>query len=402
MSETDSSAVVSTTGKRDHNEDSFAADSSLGLYAVADGVGGHSGGEVASAIAIATVREVIAKWRTDPDGVTPTAAAAHALEQANAAVYAAAQKDPKKGGMATTLTLMLVDEHLGHMAHVGDSRLYLIRDGEVHQLSTDQTLAAELVRGGVIPREQVESHPHSHVLTRSCGTQPEVAIETLQFELHPDDVYLLSSDGLNPVMTEAEQVVDLLGPGRSLAEGVAELVERSKALGSSDNITAVVWRCSPEVPPASANTLAALRTIPLFERLPTADLLRVASLMQRRSFEPGDVVLTKGEVTSKLVVVTGGQLRWELEPGRFALLKRGEGMGQTSLMRARRAPGQLSAEEAADVLILGGDEFRRLLRRRERLGVMLLSALAEELSEWLDPDSDVGVARPPHGTLVAF
>jgi serine/threonine protein phosphatase PrpC len=394
------SAGMSDRNLRDNNEDAFVIDESLGLYVVADGVGGHQAGEVASTMTVTRVREAVAaaKARTP---VPPAAGVlSSAIETACREVYERAKSGPQHAGMGTTCTALLLEGDVAVMAHVGDSRLYLLRDAELSQISTDHTLAAELYRGGVISREKVDSHPHSHVLTRSIGSQSSVLVETLQLDLRPGDTYLLCSDGLAPALGRSD-LPEIIERAGSLSEAVGQLIGFAKEDGASDNITAVLVRCHSETAPASSS-VAALRSVPLLARLTTADLHRVAAEMTTIHPTAGTVLATRGEPTAGLFVVVDGTLRWALTAEDYALLERGAGIGQTTLLRGRRSPGQLTAETDAKVLQLSTSAFRHLVRRRPRLGNALLEGLADELSEWIDPDSDRGIPRPPAGLLVEF
>jgi serine/threonine protein phosphatase PrpC len=401
-------AGLSDRGLRDNNEDAFLVDDALGLYIVADGVGGHQAGEVASATTVKVVRREIEAWRASDSGASASAALAHAIEAACAEVYRMAATDARHAGMGSTCTALLVersfssgDTGLAAMGHVGDSRLYLLRDAELEQISTDHTLASELYRGGAIPRERVDGHPQSRVLTRSIGLQPSVLVESLQLELHPGDILLLSSDGLDPAMTRGAAIVDALERDGPLEPILADLVAWAKEDGSRDNITAVMLRCLGEPIPA-ARTLQALRGVPLLARLPSAELHRVAAAADAGLHAPGDVLIERGGLHGALLVVVDGQLRWELSPGQHAILSRGDGIGETTLVRERKSPGRLTAETKARVLRLSTAALRRLVRQRPRLGVALLEGLADELSGWIDPDSPHGTARPPHGLVVDF
>ncbi|MCA9704917.1 MAG: protein phosphatase 2C domain-containing protein [Myxococcales bacterium] len=398
------SAAVSDCGRRQDNQDSFLMEDDLGLYVVADGVGGHQAGDVASSMATTVVRDIVAHWRNDQNGLKEKAWAVmhRAVESACATIHRAATQKPDLAGMSTTLTAVLIDGDQAVMGHVGDSRLYLLREGAIEQISTDHTLAAELYRGGVIAREHVDRHPHSHVLTRNVGTQPSVMVETLLLEVHPGDLLLLCSDGLNPALHPPDAAIELLESPSDLAGALGQLVERAKAAGSRDNITAVAWRRDGGDSSLTRPIVDALRSVPIFTHLGLAALARVASEMTPRSYDTGEVVLHQGDRNAALYVVLEGRLRWELPSGHFAYLERGSGIGSTTLVAARRSPATLTAEQPTRVLVLGSEVFRGLCRLRPRLGTQLLTALADELSDWIDPDTDRGVARPPHGLLVEY
>jgi PPM family protein phosphatase len=398
------SAAVSDRGGRSDNQDAFLVEDELGVYAVADGVGGHQAGDVAAATAVNVLRDIIALWRHDGTGLREKAWSVlhRAIESACATIHRNAIESSNLAGMSTTLTAVLIDGDRAVMGHVGDSRLYLLRDGTLEQISSDHTLAAELYRGGVIAREQVERHPHAHVLTRNLGTQPSVKIEMLLLEVHPGDLLLLCSDGLNPALYPPERVVDLLESTPDLAGALGQLAERAKAAGSRDNITAVAWRLEGSGDGLTRPVVEVLRAVPLLAHLPLADLARVAAEMTPRSYDAGHTVLHHGERNGALHVVLEGRLRWELPTGHYAHLERGAGIGTTTLVAARKSPGKLVSESKSRVLVLRSEAFRDLCKLRPRLGVQLLTELSDELSDWIDPDTDRGVARPPHGLLVEY
>ncbi len=350
------------------------------------------------------VRDVVATWRRDDPGRKEKAWSVihRAMESACDTIYQEARQKPSLAGMSTTLTAVLIDGDEAVMGHVGDSRLFLLREGTLEQISTDHTLAAELYRGGVIAREKIETHPHSHVLTRNVGSQASVMIETLRLEVRSGDLLLLCSDGLNPALQPPEHVVDELDSSSDLAAALSRLAERAKAAGSRDNITAVVWRRDGGDRSLSRPVVDALRSAPLLSALSLADLTHVASEMTVASYEAGQTVVQQGERNGALHVVVDGRLRWQLPSGHYALLGPGDGIGTTTLVAARRCPATLSAEEPSRVLVLATEDFRNLCQLRPRLGTHLLTALADELSDWIDPDTDRGVARPPEGLLVEY
>lgn len=397
------SAAVSETGKRDGNQDAFFADDTLGLYIVADGVGGRQAGEVASAIAIKTISEQVAQWKITPEANRehPSTFVSRVIQSACATIHREAEQKRELAGMSTTVTMVLMQDDTAVMGHVGDSRMYFLRDGTLEQISTDHSLAAELYRGGVITREGVEKHPHSRVLTRNCGGQPSVLVDTLQLQVRPGDVVLLCSDGLNHGLRQPTWVVEVLD-GDDLEHALRVLVDKASAEGSRDNITAVAWRRSNDPPSLASPVIDALRSVPIFSELGLADLARVAAVMTPRNYSKDQVVLHRDEPAAGLHVVLGGRLSWRLDETHFAFLERGAGIGTTTLVAARRCPAELRADTQASVFVLSCEAFRQLIRARPRLGNQLLIALADELSDWIDPDTNRGVAMPPRGLLVEF
>ncbi len=227
---------------RVHNEDSFAlVPIPTGvLLAVADGVSGSQAGEVASAIATRTFREALTPYQREvPDPSLLRAA----LETANERILEARQEDARHAGMGTTMTCAWLSESRLAYAHVGDSRLYLMREGEFTCVTHDHSVAQELVRQGSIPPADAERHPQRHVLTRYLGFEP-FACDEGSLDLLPGDIVLLCTDGLVSALAEQEVA-------RELKDGFAgvalRLVEAANRAGGPDNITVVAARTAVTV-----------------------------------------------------------------------------------------------------------------------------------------------------------
>ncbi len=228
------SALTDTGRRRPHNEDTFVCDPPL--FAVADGVGGAQAGEIASRLAAATLEE----RRPDAQGEETLA---ELLRQANDRIYRQALDDPAAAGMGTVVTALLVDEAGGAVAigHVGDSRAYRLRDGQLEQLTPDHSLVGELVRAGRLSAEEAEQHPHRSVITRAVGTEPSVDVDTFTLTVAPGDLYLICSDGLTDIVRD-EQIAELIVAADNDPDTAAEaLVAAANRAGGIDNITVVLF-----------------------------------------------------------------------------------------------------------------------------------------------------------------
>jgi PPM family protein phosphatase len=213
---------------REGNEDSYLVIAPL--YAVADGMGGHRGGEVASNLALETVEELF----TQGSGTL-----AEQVEQANRAVFERSQQDRSVSGMGTTLTAALIDGGRVHLAHVGDSRAYLFRGGELSLLTEDHTLVHKMVIEGEITEEEAETHPHRSILTRALGVDAAVQVDESDVDVAGGDRILLCSDGLTGMVSD-EQIREILGRNPDPQPAVDELVKEANRAGGIDNITAVI------------------------------------------------------------------------------------------------------------------------------------------------------------------
>jgi protein phosphatase len=226
--------------KRDRNEDAFLINDELMLYVVADGMGGHAGGQHASALAVNTVEELVDDL--EPDGDDPVEAVRvsldRAVRQAGARIHAFAQTHPEFHGMGTTIVLVLVQDQNAYVAHVGDSRVYLLRDGAIEQVTDDHSLVAQSIREGLLTEDQARSHRMRNVITRALGFNEDVQVDIQVRALRRGDRYLLCSDGLSGKL-EADEMAELLAR-HDTPEAIRQLVGLACARGGDDNITAVV------------------------------------------------------------------------------------------------------------------------------------------------------------------
>lgn len=265
------SAGLSDVGRRRvTNEDSYFLDDRIGLYAVADGMGGHAAGEVASQEAIDTVRGMVRQGeallrQVEAGDRSPEALwrvgrlLESAVQAATYMVFGIAQNDPEQAGMGTTLSALLLCGPLGVVAQVGDSRVYLVRDDQVAQLTEDHTLIAWQLKQGIISQNEAALSPHKNVITRAIGSREYVQVDTQFFQVEPGDTFLLCSDGLHGYIHD-EEIADIIALGPEAA--VNEFVNTANLRGGRDNITTIVV----QVESADGSRPAELASIPPFAR----------------------------------------------------------------------------------------------------------------------------------------
>ena len=230
--------------KRRRNEDAWVCHPPL--FAVADGMGGARGGEIASRVAATALGESV-----DGSGEARVVAL---IQQANRQVYDRAREDSDAAGMGTTITVALVEDDRVSFGHVGDSRAYLIRDRSVDQLTEDHSLVAELVRTGRLSPEEAESHPQRSVITRALGTDPDVDVDSFSVEAKPGDVFLICSDGLT-AMVDDDTILDVVEGDRADLDAAAkELIAAANRNGGEDNITVVFFEVVEEGAQAPSET----------------------------------------------------------------------------------------------------------------------------------------------------
>lgn len=225
---------------REQNEDSFGADSPPGLFIVADGMGGHAAGEVASRLAVRCATEGVAMLPTSSPVDVARERLRLAIADANQVILIEGQSRPERSGMGTTTTaLLLSSEGWWLVAHVGDSRAYLVRDGDAEQITEDHTYVQELVNQGRLSDEEARVHPRSSLLTRALGTNPNVQVDIYEGNARVGDRFVLASDGLMSMLPETH-IRDLITEAGTPDELVARLIEEANAAGGYDNVTAIV------------------------------------------------------------------------------------------------------------------------------------------------------------------
>ena len=235
--------------KRKHNEDAFASDVNEGLFIVADGMGGHAAGEVASKITVETIGEFIAATRQKEEATWPfkynheldfnSNRLAVAIEKANERVMAAVAAQPWLKGMGTTVVAGLLNEKILSLAHVGDSRAYLLRDGQLSRLTDDHSWVHEQVTAGILTEEEAKTHPLKNVVTRALGGGPSVSPDLQELVFSPGDRYLFCSDGLTTMVGD-EEILDTAAAVEDPQALCQKLVDMANEKGGVDNITVVV------------------------------------------------------------------------------------------------------------------------------------------------------------------
>jgi serine/threonine protein phosphatase PrpC len=389
--------------KRGHNEDYVLLAPELGLYMVCDGMGGHAAGEVASELAARTVKKYIEDKRAIIEAYDESAPARdqilrlveEAVQLASREVFALATSEQGKAGMGTTLTMMLCLETVGVMGHVGDTRLYMRRQGRLHQLSEDHTYVNEMVRRGMATVDELKKGPYANVITRAVGIQANVRVDTLLFDILAGDTFLLCSDGLSKHVEGPEELTRMLDNDH--VESIPQqLVDIANARGGTDNVSAILLRMEGEagddVGDRNRTTeinlkLDTLKDIALFRHLDMGELCKVLNVVRAQQCEKGEVVLREGEpgdslyaiLEGKFVVTRGGQpITW---------LQAGTHFGEMALFNNRPRSATIEALERSRVLVMERARFNELVRKEPQLGVKLLWAFSQVLSLRLDETS---------------
>jgi serine/threonine protein phosphatase PrpC/CRP-like cAMP-binding protein len=380
---------------RDHNEDNFLVDKKLNLFIVADGMGGHAAGEVASSVAVREVRRVLAERRDVVEGFVNEESAVgrqqllrlieDAVQTACGRVFELAQENAERRGMGTTLSLLLVAGRRGFIGHVGDSRIYLARTGQVHQLTEDHSLINELIKRGRLKPGDAFDSPYKNAVTRAVGVYESVEVDTFDFDVLPGDNFLLCSDGLSCYIDDELTLAYLA------AENVKEIPDRFIRLanesGGKDNITAVVVRAVAAAEEESKRRvtevrykLDTLRAIPLFKYLGYKGLVKVMNITDSRRVKAGEVVFEEGARDDAFFVVLEGKVR--ITTGGVTLAELGSGSHFGEMAMVDKAPRSATATvvDDAKLLVIQRQQFYELMRRDPVMSVKLMWSFIQVLN----------------------
>lgn len=395
-------AATDVGRQRDHNEDNYLVDPVLHLFVVADGMGGHAAGEVASQIAVhsvcRTIREnadVIERHQDHPDDAGSRqeilAVLEHAVQNASSEIYNLAHEDADKRGMGTTCSALLLVGDRGFIAHVGDSRIYLLRQGQVHQLTEDHSLLNELVRRGKIKREEIESSPYAkykNAVTRAVGAYETVETDAMDFEVLPGDNFVLCSDGMHSYLKDGD-LQEILG-ANDPSEAPKTLIALANAGGGHDNITVVLVRLETTDPVQYAarasellNKVEVLKGMPLFRHLSYKEIMRLLNITTVREFKAGERIIKEQQPGEELFVILGGRVRLHKDGAFLTELTRGAHFGEMALVDRSPRSASATAEEATRVLILRRRDFYEIIRKEAPLAVKLLWSFVQVLTDRL-------------------
>jgi serine/threonine protein phosphatase PrpC len=245
-------ALTDVGRKRKGNEDSLFVNAEQRLFVVADGMGGHAAGEVASKIAVDSINEFVCLTGGDqeitwPFGLDDSISydgnrLKTSIRYANRKVLDATKEKTEYEGMATTVAAVLVDGDMANLAHVGDSRVYMVRDGSLTLLTSDHSWVNEQIQSGIISAEQARSHPLRNVVTRALGGKPDLAVDIQVQKMEPGDVLLLCSDGLTTMIPDEDIVEVVVEAGGDIEKAAKALVAEANSRGGEDNITVLLLK----------------------------------------------------------------------------------------------------------------------------------------------------------------
>jgi serine/threonine protein phosphatase PrpC/CRP-like cAMP-binding protein len=385
---------------RTTNEDSHLVDAALGLFMVCDGMGGHAAGEIASQKACETVQAELTRARARLEAVArgeqPIDVASGLLRDAvmtaSATIYELGARDKTKRGMGTTCCSLLVLGSKAVMAHVGDSRLYLLRQGQLYQMSDDHSFLAEAIKHGVLTEAQAAESTHRNMVTRAVGPQASVQVDLLVFDVLPSDTLLLCSDGLHQYTPNALELVQLLGAGAVQATA-NKLVQLANERGGVDNITAVLLHAEAEHDSSQVDSqrasevhaqFDAMRSIELFRDMTLPELARILHVAQTVDVPAGQLLVREGDTTESLYVIVDGAVRVQRDGQTVADLASGCHFGEMALLSQRPRTATVIARVPSRLLVLERSAFFGLVQQEPTIASKFLWKLAQTLSLRLD------------------
>jgi PPM family protein phosphatase len=377
--------------KRKHNEDSLLAAEEFGVFVVADGVGGRKAGELASAITVNTfqsyapqIKAMVDAFATNANRDTRNAVLQLLDQAANAAsrrVYEAATATGRQG-MTTTLVAAVIGGGAAFVVHVGDSRAWLVRDGELRQLTEDHSMVNEMIRTGAMSREDAAASRYRNVITRAVGLYPNVRTDTLHIELMDGDRIVLGSDGLSD-MVEPQHMLDLIVQP-NLTQAVDALLQAALDGGGRDNVTVIAIEPEAVLEAEAVSARAkAMESLFLFEDLPFHARLRVGRIVNELFVTPGQVIVRQGDLGDTLYVVVQGQVSVVIEDREVAVLSQGEHFGELALVDTDPRSATILAKGFGHLLTIERDALREYCMMEPGLGNLVLWKLIATLGRRL-------------------
>ncbi|MFT7625914.1 MAG: serine/threonine protein phosphatase PrpC/CRP-like cAMP-binding protein, partial [Myxococcota bacterium] len=424
---------------RENNEDNFLVDRKMRLYVVADGMGGHAAGAVASATAVNVVREILVAQkplmasyeadRSQEQRKQILKVMGSACRQACHRIHQRGLRNPSERGMGTTLSVLMLLADRAFIAHVGDSRVYLLRDGAVHQLTDDHSLLADMVKHGRIRSANEVDPRFRNAVTRAVGVHETVEVDTLDLHVLPGDRFLLCSDGLTGY-ADGPLLEQMMSKHKDEDELCDALILHANQAGGVDNITAVVAtvRDAPLAEPEKVRlVLRALRGLTLFRYLSYAELLRIMNIAEERHVKKDETVFAKGDTGLDAYVILSGQIQVQTSNVVVAVLDPGRHFGEMGLVDEKPRMADAFATEDSWLQVIPRSAFYDMMRKNPQLAVKLLWSFIKAMTarlrlttneltltkqlfhavspedfgrmpqEWLAPD-DMGT-RPPRGDV---
>lgn len=388
-------ATTHTGLARDHNEDNFLVDRDLSLFMVCDGMGGHAAGEVASALSVRVIHQMLQEhqWVLDDYTQDMTSEAARqavlellhqAISEANRQVFALGQLDPEREGMGTTCCALLLLGGRGFVGHVGDSRIYRIREQQVDQITDDHSLLNEMIRQG--RAREGDQIPNQNAVTRAVGVRESVEVDVYEVDVQTQDLFVLCSDGFSEYIERGAQLVGMIDPA-DLEASSQRCIEHALEGGGKDNITTILLRVR-ELDAAKkvlmySPTAKLLRASPLFSEATPSEIARLCEVVDRHAFEPGDMIIEPNRSADCICLIVSGSVGVSGTEVGVTALHAGDTFGELSLLGRAHPREGYEALAPTRLLVFRREPLFELLRESPNLAGRVFFGLASNMADQL-------------------
>ena len=384
---------------RVNNEDTIWADDANGVYVVADGLGGHAAGDLASRITVDTIKAAAQELRELADAADLSADEASrravfdrlqaAVEQANQEVYSQSHADEDLRGMMSTLSMAVLARSAAFVAHVGDFRVYLMRDNHMDLVTVDHTLAEELIRAGRLTREELPTFRYKNVIARAIGEKVTVQSDLLYVDLRSNDRLLLCSDGLTDFVVEAEILRTL---HRNTRDPAVALVQTANDHGGGDNIAVVVVlakRTTEEattvmttaVPLELKAKVELLGELFFCRHLTPSERMKVLRYIHEEQVSPGEVIVKEGDPGDGFYLLVDGAADVFVNGLRVNQIGAGEHFGEIGLVSGQRRSATVRATKKTQLFRMSREGFYDLSQKDQAISVKMLWVFSQTLAQ---------------------
>jgi serine/threonine protein phosphatase PrpC len=394
-------AAQTDIGKvRTRNEDNLTVDEDLSLYIVCDGMGGHTCGDLASKMAVNLLKDYIKSHKDVINKYIANIKFADkkeifnilndAIIDTNDQIFEESLRLPDHRGMGTTLSLLLVTGCHAYIAQVGDSRIYLLRDQSIYQITEDHSLFFELVKHGKFGYRTMSKFPYKNVVTRALGAHDTIEVDFFSLDILPNDRFILCSDGLHNYAEDS--MLLSIGLGSDLKKAANQLVSFANDKGGADNITVIMLQIPREADIEDAEEvrlhLKIFSQLPLFSALSYTELLRLMNVAERRDFKENEIIFQEGEEGDGLYILLSGKVQIMRGDMPIVVYEKGCHFGEMSLVESATRLAKAKAAADSKILIIKRRDFFRLLRNAPYLAVKLLWNLVNILTSRLKATND--------------
>ena len=398
---------------RDHNEDSIIVDAPRNFFMVADGVGGGAAGEVASRAAVDIVHQRLAALvdhagQAAMTGSHPSANQVQsetrmgldrAINEACEAIYSRSQNEIRCRGMATTAVALQVLGNAGIIGHVGDSRLFMVRQGQIYQVTEDHTLVQQLLQTGVLTPEDARDFPHKSVLARSVGKHPAVKVDTMVVDIAPQDRFVLCSDGLSDLVEaqEIRRVVEEAAP----QEAAQALIDMANQAGGRDNISVIIVEARGDAPRSkrlrTEHKVELLSNVFLFKDLTFQETMRVLAVVDEVYVEDRQTILREGETGDDFYVLVSGEAVVSKNGVSLTTIRTGGHFGELALLGDGVRSASVTAHGKCVLLRISKQDFYSLVSTDHGLSLKLLWGFLQNVAGRMkNLSSEVTQLRSPN------